>query len=99
MSAVPENPVLCHACGRSWDHHPALEVACPKCSAQEGAQCARPSGHSGNFVQPHVCREQRAVDEGVLELCPQRPTLSGEADYGADPGHEAAEQPALFGTA
>lgn len=98
MSTDPEPAVICHACGRSWHRHPALEVPCPRCRADAGAQCARPSGHSGTFVEPHVSRERRAVDEGLLELCPEGPTMSG-AGAGSGRDAEAAAQPDLFETA
>lgn len=68
---------VCNACGRQWPRHPSLEVACPKCGAAVGAGCLRPSGHSGPLIDPHVEREQRAVDEGVLALCPEGPTMKG----------------------
>lgn len=65
---------ICHACGQQWPRHPALEVECPVCAAAVGVGCSRPSGHAGPFIEPHIEREQRAVDEGVLELCGEGPT-------------------------
>lgn len=80
---------VCHACGTEWPRHPALEVECPLCNAAVGVGCCRPSGHTGPFIEPHVEREQRAVDEGVLELCAEGPTRKG-----ASP--EPERQPALL---
>lgn len=60
---------VCHRCGERWPRHPALEVQCPTCHATVGVGCFRPSGHAGPLIEPHVEREQRAVDAGVLKLC------------------------------
>ena len=85
---------VCNACGKQWPRHPALasafgEVECLVCNAAVGVGCSRPSGHTGPFIEPHVEREQRAVDEGVLELCAEGPTRKG-----ASP--EPERQPALL---
>lgn len=84
---------VCNACEREWERHPVLEVECPKCHAGIGARCRRPSGHTGPLIEPHVEREQLAVDLGVLELCPAGPTLRGESPA-AD--LSPALQPGLF---
>jgi hypothetical protein len=60
----------CARCGETWDRDPRLEVECPECKAGVGQVCRRPSGHNV-FGQPHVAREQLAVDRGVLSReCP-----------------------------
>ncbi|MDN5696546.1 MAG: hypothetical protein L0G70_01075 [Rubrobacter sp.] len=79
---------ICHGCGQEWPRHPALEVECPQCGAAEGRGCKRPSDHAGPFVEPHAAREQAAVDQGVLELCPEGPTRKAQHS-----------QPALLDTA
>ena len=84
---------ICNACGQEWPRHPALEVECPKCGADVGLGCRRPSDHSGPFVEPHTEREQLAVDRKLLEMCPasargEGPTAKRERD-----------QPALLDTA
>jgi hypothetical protein len=40
--------------------HPVLAVACPRCNAGVNAHCKRPSGHQGNFVEPHSERKRQA---------------------------------------
>lgn len=66
--------VSCHFCGQQWTRHPALEVECPKCSADVGLGCRRPSGHTGPFIEPHEEREQLAVDRRILGMCSEGPT-------------------------
>jgi hypothetical protein len=66
-------PVRCDACGQTWDRHPALEVECPQCHAKPGRNCRRPGEY--NLSDPHVAREQLAVDSGVLPLCSEGPTM------------------------
>lgn len=79
---------VCHRCGERWARHPALEVECPKCHATVGVGCCRPSGHAGPLIEPHIEREQRAVDEGVLELCTQGLTRkAGTVDEADSPRH------------
>lgn len=70
--------VVCNACGREWPRHPALEVECPKCGAAAGADCTRPSGHTGPLIELHIARERLAVGRGVLQLCPEGPTMQAK---------------------
>ena len=60
----------CRRCGQEWEKDPRLAVACVRCGAAAGVGCKRPSGHSGPFVEPHVIREQAALDSGLITLCP-----------------------------
>lgn len=71
--AVNAKLVSCSACGQKWPRHPALEVKCPRCFEPIGSPCKRPSGHGAQEI--HVEREQLAVDEGLLPLCPEGPTM------------------------
>jgi hypothetical protein len=68
---------VCFNCGERWPQHPVLQVPCPDCRAPAGAQCRRPSGHRAWRGQPHIAREQSALDAGVLAMCPQGPTATG----------------------
>ena len=52
--------VTCKNCGKEWERDPALEVACPSCSAEVGQQCRRPSGHPCRI---HAKRDRRALEE------------------------------------
>lgn len=71
--AANTKPVTCEACGQTWPRHPALEVPCPRCRAAIGSPCKRPSEHTAEHF--HRQREQLAVDRGLLELCPEGPTM------------------------
>lgn len=64
---------VCYACGQKWEKHPATAVPCPQCLALSGSPCKRPRGHDV-IGGPHVEREQKAVDEGILSICPEGPT-------------------------
>jgi hypothetical protein len=66
-------PVTCSACGQSWKRDPALEVVCPTCRAPIGSPCKRPSGHGA--MEVHRSRDQLALDDGLVELCPEGPTM------------------------
>lgn len=59
--------VSCRTCGREWPRDPALEVVCPNCRAKVGQQCRRPSGHGCDI---HNERDQLALDQGVMHICP-----------------------------
>lgn len=70
---------ICQWCGQEWTRHPALaralgEVECPKCGADVGLGCRRPSDHAGPFVEPHIEREQLAMDRKLLGMCSKGPT-------------------------
>jgi len=80
--------VRCNACGEEWNRHPALIVECPQCGAAAHADCVRPSGHSGPFIEPHAAREQLAVDRGLLALCPEGATMKGIPNVTAPNGTE-----------
>lgn len=84
--------VVCSACGQEWAHHPALVVACPQCSAPVGAPCKRPSGHRAWGGEPHVEREQLAVDLGLLQKCKAAPGIVRHPD-----GREEIAQLTLLG--
>ena len=95
---------ICHRCGERWPRHPALEVECPKCHATVGVGCCRPSGHSGPLIEPHIEREQRVVDEGMLGLCTAsavkdsaRPSPSAGERNPADLHTQLDSQPSLLG--
>jgi hypothetical protein len=62
---------ICHNCGETWNRHPATVVPCPDCKAAAGAVCKRPSGHNLFGDDVHLCREQLAVDRGLLLKCSQ----------------------------
>ena len=83
--------IVCEECGQGWEKHPATAVPCPQCRAGVGTPCKRPSGHDLIGGIPHVARERKAVDEGLMELCPEGPTARSKRDVG-DPakGEEAA---------
>lgn len=68
---------ICWLCGQVWRKHPATVVGCPRCYQPAGSPCLRPSGHEPPGGIPHVEREQRALDEGLLQLCPEGPTAKG----------------------
>ena len=59
--------VTCKACGITWVRDPAIEVACPKCRANVGVHCKRPSGHECDV---HAERDRLAMAEGFLRPCP-----------------------------
>lgn len=62
----------CVKCGQEWPRDPRLEVPCPTCGAAIGRSCKRPSGHVA--PEPHVPREQAAIDAGHLTAhCPAEP--------------------------
>ncbi len=63
----------CEWCGEEWKKHPATVVPCPDCQAPAGSPCQRPSGHRAS--EPHVERERRAVEEGLLKTCPKSATV------------------------
>lgn len=63
--------VTCNNCGQTWERDPRLEVPCPDCEADVGQRCRRPSEHE---CEVHVAREQRALDEGKLQMCPAGPS-------------------------
>ena len=86
---------VCNACGKEWPRHPALEVQCPICNAAVGAGCSRPSGHAGPLIEPHAEREQRAVEEGVLDLCPEGPARKKQSAM-QKRAPETEPQPALL---
>ena len=50
----------CNHCNQEWDRDPALEVACPSCSANVGQKCERPSGHKCRI---HANRDRLALEE------------------------------------
>ena len=62
---------VCNNCGETWLRHPATVVPCPDCKAAAGSVCKRPSGHNLFGDDVHLCREQLAVDQGLLTKCPQ----------------------------
>lgn len=68
----------CRQCGREFDRDPALEVECPKCNAEPGSPCRRPSGHpvnmNTNLHGIHADRDRKALREGVYEPCPEGPS-------------------------
>ena len=73
---------VCYACGQKWEKHPATAVPCPQCLALSGSPCKRPSGHDVIGGGAHVEREQKAVDEGLLEMCPAGPTRRSQRKRG-----------------
>lgn len=81
--ANPGPRFVCGACGEGWERHPATVVRCPQCGAAEGAPCKRPSGHDLIGGIPHVARERKAVDEGLLGMCPEGPTAKAKRDDAA----------------
>lgn len=71
--------VVCRNCGQEWPRDPVLEVSCPKCNADEGQKCRRPSEHAGGFVHPHAGRDKRAMAEvDGYGRCSETPTESIE---------------------
>lgn len=67
---------ICQNCGEEWQTHPATRVECPDCKAPAGAPCKRPSGHAYFGGAAHRQREQLAVDERLLPMCPQAPSAT-----------------------
>ncbi len=63
--------VSCARCGQTWEKNPILEVECPVCQAKPGQKCKRPSEHEA--WEPHIPREQLAMDRGFLQKCPGPP--------------------------
>ncbi|WP_202614602.1 zinc finger domain-containing protein [Halostella litorea] len=62
----------------------ARGVVCPKCNANSGRKCQRPSGH--RVRSSHSARIEAAVDDGVLT--PQQEEADDTAD--ATPGEQVA---------
>lgn len=62
--------VSCRHCGETWPRDPAETVPCPKCHANAGARCKRPSGHECPI---HAERDAAALAAGVLRPCPKAP--------------------------
>lgn len=87
--------VRCHACGQEWPEHPARAVACTRCGAAPGSPCRRPSEHELYGGGVHREREEKALAEGFLEMCPEGPTARGEGRARTEDGL-AQELPALF---
>lgn len=79
-------PVACRWCGQTWEAHPALAVPCPRCDAPVGSPCKRPSEHATFGGVPHVERERQALEDGILEMCPEGPTARAERDGDASGG-------------
>lgn len=77
-------------CPRTWDRDPAVEVACPTCSADVGVKCRRPSGHGGNFVHPHAKRDLLALEEGHYGECPSGRCSQSLAEVGVSKKEEPA---------
>ena len=64
-AAPPGVPVSCNGpCARTGPQAPPFEVACPRCGANPGTYCVRPSGHSGPFVAFHKERDLAALAAG-----------------------------------
>ena len=60
--------VTCRNCGQEWERDPAVEVACPTCTAEVGQNCQRPSGHPCRI---HAERDRRALEEVCdYSVCP-----------------------------
>jgi hypothetical protein len=57
-------------CAIAWPRDPALEVACPTCSAPIGVRCRRPSGHRVWGGEPHDARDILADRAGHYGACP-----------------------------
>ena len=68
------DPKYCQksGCTKSWDRDPVLEVSCPKCEADVGDSCKRPSGHQvwNGFGRFHKARDLKALEEGAYGECP-----------------------------
>jgi hypothetical protein len=91
------SPVACRFCGQEWPEHPARAVPCPRCNAEPGRPCKRPSEHELYGGQVHKEREELALERGLMQVCPAGPTARAEKASATEKDPvPSAEHPALF---
>lgn len=95
------NPCSCgkEGCSKSYERDPVMEVTCPHCGAEPGANCRRPSGHQpwNSWGRFHKERDLKALDEGAYGKCPSdrcpESLAEIEAELGIESGTQQAELP------